>query len=161
MDTMVLSEDVFDTDDDDYIAESYYCDYDDTEYFFGDIDNQDGRYCDRVRYTEASCFDDYSFDDYSLETKKRKAVLYLHLHQELMRDTRYKEAYDILRDEALRTCVYWMEHSAIIGPISEEDRAPENFALDMQLLEYGKAKVNTYKYDAVYIVNGISTGVLC
>ncbi len=160
MQKLQLSEDAFDIEDDIY-EKPCYCDYDDSQYFFGELDNQDGRYCGKFRTREIpdSTFHGY-FDD-SLETKKSHAVLYLHLHQELMSNPIYKSAYDMLRDEALRATVYWMEHSAIVGLISEEDRAPENFVLDIQLLEYGKDKVNTYKDDAVYIVNGIDARLLC
>ncbi len=152
-----LSEDVFDIEYD-IFEKNHYCDYDDSQYYFGEIDNQDGRYYGKFRTRETSTPIFCGYYDDSLETKKSHAVLYLHLHQELMSNPIYKSAYDMLRDESLRTCIYWMEHCAIIGSITEEDRAPENFVLDIQLLEYGKEKVNTYKDDASYIVNGISEG---
>lgn len=162
MKTITLPEEHFDIDcepDEAYdTVFSSFLDEDDTVYFYGDEDQQDGRY---YRFKEKH-FDDGSekLDRYNvrLYTQKNRAVLYLHLHQELMTDERYKKAYDRLRDEGVRSCAYWMEHKAIVGPITEEDRDAENFVLDMQLDEYGADRVDRYKKDAMYIVQRIEAG---
>ncbi len=50
--------------------------------------------------------DCYDFYDVDLATKKEHAVLYFHLRQELMFDKKYKTAYDALRDEKVKKCLY-------------------------------------------------------
>lgn len=162
MKTIALPEEQFniDTESDDVIdtASCSFLDEEDTIYFYGDEDQQDGRYF----HSGESFLDDNSekYDRYNdaLYTKKNRAVLYLHLHQELMTDEHYKKAYDKLRDDEVRSCAYWMENKAIVGPITEEDRDAENFILDLQLDEYGVDRVERYKKDAIYIVQRIAAG---
>ncbi len=149
-----LSEDVFDIEYD-IFEKNHYCDYDDSQYYFGELDNQDGRYYEKMRYNTSMLFDDGE-DEYYLEIKKGNALLYLHLHQELIEIPKYKAAYDMLRNEMVRTTAYWMSHSFIEGEINEEDRKTTHLALDIQILMCGREVVETYKKDAQYIVDKIA-----
>ncbi len=154
MTTIKISEDVFIIEDDSSV-EGCQCDHGETEYFWGDNDNQDGRYYEKMRYNTSMLFDNGE-DEYYLETKKGNTLLYLHLHQELIEIPKCKAAYDMLRNEMVRTTAYWMSHSFIEGEINEEDRKTTHLALDIQILMCGREVVETYKKDAQYIVDEIA-----
>ncbi len=51
-----------------------------------------------------------------------------------------------------------MEHKVAVGPLTDEERETQTFALDMGILERGKKVVNTYKSDAEYIAEKIISG---
>ncbi len=80
-------------------------------------------------------------------------MLYLHLHRELTSNPKFKATYDMLRNEMVRTTVYWMEHCAIVGEISEDERASMHLALDMQISLLGHDMIETFRGDALYVAN--------
>ncbi len=59
----------------------------------------------------------------------------------------------MLRNEMLRTTAYWMEHCAIEGDITEEERASTHLALDMQISLLDHDTIESYWGDAMYVAN--------
>lgn len=158
MEKIPIPEQAFDIEDDRTDECAFFSHYEDDIYFYGeDNDNQDGSYFRAIDKCPEPTVPQYDID-VKLDTKKMRAVLYLHLHQELMSKKQYKDAYDKLRDDGVRSCAYWMEHKAVVGSITEADRDAENFVLDIQLNEYEVERVEKFKKDAIYIVRRIAAG---
>ncbi len=136
MKKIVLSKELFDMDDE---ASAVDC----TErhiQFGGELGDQEG-------LAEPDYF------DLSWEARKSNALLYLHMHRELTSNAKFKATYDMLRNEMVRTTAYWMEHCAIVGEISEEERASTHFALDAQISLLDHDTIESFRDDAIYVAN--------
>ncbi len=79
-----------------------------------------------------------------------------------MNNPKNKAAYDVIRDEMVRSCRYEFYREIIMSKITEENGEAQTLALDMCILECCAEIKETYKIDAGYIAERISDGAsLC
>ncbi len=134
----------------------------DTDEIFAwcDEDPQDGTYFRAQE--QQSDFYEQSFDyvddrDDKHEEIKRHAALYICAHKELLKNPDYRIAYNKLLDEYARDYAYHVLKKPITV-VSDEERAFTDSTLDFELCLTEQSEVQTYKKDAIYIVDWVKSG---
>ena len=127
---------------------------------WNDEDPQDGTYY-RTQESSREPFE-YSFDyiddrDEKHEEIKRHAALYICAHKELLKKSDYRIAYNKILEEYARDYAYHVLEKPITV-VSDEERAFSDSALDFELCLTEQNEVQTYKKDAIYIVDWVKSG---
>lgn len=97
----------------------HYDDDDILKYYWENNDNQDGTFFNS--YEKSFQIND-DFDDtfdVELEEKKWRAVLYLRLHKELLKNKSYKKVYNYIIDEYIRISKYEADALYIVDLITD------------------------------------------
>lgn len=127
------------------------------EYYWEDNDNQDGKYYNAYeKFIPANDeVEIYGTFDIELEEKKWKAVLYLHLNNELLKDKNCQRVYNYIINEKIRKFEF-LVYGSYKKVITDVDRECEFKVIDNEIKELGKKKVAGYKEIALYIVDYIT-----
>lgn len=125
-----------------------------------DDDPQDGTYF-KAQEPPREPFDNYVFriddKDYKHEEIKHHAALYICAHKELLEKDDYRIAYKKILDECARDYAYHVLKKPITV-VSDEEREFADSALDFELCVTEKSALESYKKDAIYIVNWVKSG---
>ena len=127
---------------------------------WNDEDPQDGTYY-RTQESSREPFEQsfgYIDDrDEKHEEIKRHAALYICAHKELLKESDYRIAYNKILEEYARDYAYHVLEKPITV-VSDEERAFSDSALDFELCLTEQNEVQTYKKDAIYIVDWVKSG---
>ena len=134
-----------------------YYDVFDSDEFDEDLDDQDGTHFKDYEPP----YEDYYSNDKTLidiyEENDFRTLLFIRAHyDELINDEAYRKAYFRLLNEMIRKASYFVNEP--IGTISDEDRESQESALDFLISIEGRKKIETYKNNAIYIVDLINSG---
>ena len=125
-----------------------------------DGDPQDGTYY-RSQEPSRKPFENdfYGVDDRDdrHEEIKKHAALYICAHKELLKKSDYRIAYNKLLDEYARDYAYHVLEKPITV-VTDEERAFSDSTLDFELCLTEPSEVQTYKKDAIYIVDWVKSG---
>ena len=91
------------------------------------------------------------------EEIKKHAALYICAHKELLKKSDYRIAYNKLLDEYARDYAYHVLEKPITV-VTDEERAFSDSTLDFELCLTEPSEVQTYKKDAIYIVDWVKSG---
>lgn len=134
-----------------------YYDVFDSDEFDEDLDDQDGTHFKDYEPP----YEDYYSNDKTLidiyEENDFRTLLFIRAHyDELINDEAYRKAYFRLLNEMIRKASYFVNEP--ISKISDEDRESQESALDFLISIEGRKKIETYKNNAIYIVDLINSG---
>lgn len=130
---------------------------DENDYYLENYDEQEILYPPKNErfYEDGYCFG--SDRDQEHEQRKRRAVIYIRAHfDELMKDEAYKIAYYKIVDQMARDEAYICGEPLTV--VTERARELENSFLDFEITLRTKRILETYKEDAVYMVDWIKSG---
>ena len=127
---------------------------------WNDGDPQDGTYY-RSQEPSRKPFENdfYGVDDRDdrHEEIKKHAALYICAHKELLKKSDYRIAYNKLLDEYARDYAYHVLEKPITV-VTDEERAFSDSTLGFELCLTEPSEVQTYKKDAIYIVDWVKSG---